>query len=47
VGFTRMAESMEPEDVVTLLREFHERMAREKRVIIRIKLDRVGPTVRG
>ena len=29
VGFTRMAESMEPEDVVTLLREFHERMAEE------------------
>jgi PPOX class probable F420-dependent enzyme len=27
--------------------EFHERMAREKRVIIRIKLERVGPTVRG
>ena len=29
VGFTRMSESMEPEDVVTLLREFHERMAAE------------------
>jgi len=29
VGFTRMAESMAPEDVVTLLREFHERMAAE------------------
>ena len=29
VGFTRMAESMAPEDVVTLLREFHERMAEE------------------
>lgn len=29
VGFTRMAENMAPEDVVTLLREFHERMAAE------------------
>ena len=29
VGFTRMAESMAPEDIVTLLREFHERMAAE------------------
>ena len=29
VGFTRMAEAMPPEDVVTLLREFHERMASE------------------
>lgn len=27
VGFTRMAETMPPEQVVTLLREFHERMA--------------------
>ena len=27
VGFTRMAEAMPPEAVVTLLREFHERMA--------------------
>ena len=27
VGFTRMAENMPPESVVTLLREFHERMA--------------------
>jgi adenylate cyclase len=27
VGFTRMAETMTPESVVTLLREFHERMA--------------------
>jgi adenylate cyclase len=27
VGFTRMAETMQPEAVVTLLREFHERMA--------------------
>jgi adenylate cyclase len=27
VGFTRMAETMPPEAVVTLLREFHERMA--------------------
>jgi adenylate cyclase len=26
VGFTRMAETMEPEAVVTMLREFHERM---------------------
>src|SRR4051812_30577694 len=26
VGFTRMAESMQPEAVVTLLRQFHERM---------------------
>src|ERR1700686_222471 len=26
VGFTRMAEAMEPEAVVTLLRQFHERM---------------------
>jgi adenylate cyclase len=26
VGFTRMAESMQPEVVVTLLRQFHERM---------------------
>ena len=26
VGFTRMAEAMAPEAVVTLLREFHERM---------------------
>ena len=26
VGFTRMAEAMEPEAVVTMLREFHERM---------------------
>ena len=27
--------------------EFHERMAREKRVIIRIEIDAVGPKVRG
>jgi PPOX class probable F420-dependent enzyme len=27
--------------------EFHERMAREKRVIIRIEIDTVGPKVRG
>jgi PPOX class probable F420-dependent enzyme len=27
--------------------EFHERMAREKRVIIRINIESVGPTVRG
>ena len=27
--------------------EFHERMAREKRVIIRIAIDTVGPQVRG
>ena len=27
--------------------EFHQRMAREKRVIIRIAIDRAGPTVRG
>jgi adenylate cyclase len=27
VGFTRMAEAMPPESVVTMLREFHERMA--------------------
>ena len=27
--------------------EFHERMAREKRVIIRIDIDHAGPTVRG
>ena len=27
--------------------EFHQRMEREKRVIIRINLDHVGPTVRG
>lgn len=27
--------------------EFHERMAREKRVIIRITIERAGPTVRG
>jgi adenylate cyclase len=27
VGFTRMAEAMEPEAVVTMLRDFHERMA--------------------
>src|SRR4029077_20658089 len=26
VGFTRMSETMEPEGVVTMLREFHERM---------------------
>lgn len=29
VGFTRMAEKMEPEAVVALLRDFHERMAAE------------------
>jgi adenylate cyclase len=29
VGFTRMAEAMSPESVVTMLREFHERMAAE------------------
>jgi len=28
-------------------REFHERMARERRVIIRIAIDTVGPQVRG
>ena len=28
-------------------REFHERMARERRVIIRITIDTVGPQVRG
>jgi adenylate cyclase len=29
VGFTRMAENMAPEEVVAMLREFHERMAAE------------------
>src|SRR5262249_28499517 len=29
VGFTRMSESMPPEEVVAMLREFHERMAAE------------------
>jgi hypothetical protein len=27
--------------------EFHDRMAREKRVIIRINIESCGPTVRG